>query len=128
MARILIIDDSGFTRRQLKRVLNHLHHEVMEAASGAEGLVALESFRPDCVVTDLLMPEMDGFGFIAAVRQREDDLRSVPIVVLSADVQETSKTRTVELGADGFMNKPVKPEHVRLMLAEMMNRAPELDS
>lgn len=119
MARILIIDDSAFTRRQLRKVLLSLGHEVMEAASGAEGLTMLESHTPAYVVTDLLMPEMDGFDFIDAVRKRTDKLRKTPILVLSADVQEASRYRTSELGAERFLNKPVKAEMIRAALEEI---------
>lgn len=119
MARILIIDDSAFTRRQLKRALASLEHEVREAGSGKEGLEALADYRPDYVITDLLMPEMDGFEFIDAVRRLDNDLARVPIIVLSADVQEASRNRTNELGAERFLNKPVRPDMIRATLEEL---------
>lgn len=122
MARILIIDDSAFTRRQLKKVLDGLGHEVIEAGSGAEGLEALQEHKPEYIVTDLLMPEMDGFDFINAVRKRTDELRKTPILVLSADVQEASRHRTNELGAERFLNKPVRPEMIRSALEEIANQ------
>lgn len=119
MARILVIDDSAFTRRQLLRALRELEHDVREAKSGKEGLEVLDEYRPDYVISDLLMPEMDGFAFIEAVRKRTDDLAKVPIVVLSADVQESSRNRTSELGAERFLNKPVRPDAIRAVLEEL---------
>lgn len=119
MARILIIDDSAFTRRQLLRALRELEHDVREAKSGKEGLEALPDYRPDFVITDLLMPEMDGFAFIEAVRSRTDNLAKTPIVVLSADVQESSRSRTSDLGAERFLNKPVRPDAIRTVLEEL---------
>ena len=123
MARILIIDDSAFTRRQLRKVLISLGHDVVEAGTGAEGLSMLEEHTPNYVVTDLLMPEMDGFQFIDAVRKRTDALRETPILVLSADVQEASRYRTSELGAERFLNKPVKPEMIRMALEDIEVRS-----
>ena len=119
MARILIIDDSAFTRRQLKKVLVSLEYEVTEAGSGKQGLERLQQDPPDFVVTDLLMPEMDGFEFIDAVRKLDGELAGVPIIVLSADVQEASRNRTAELGAERFLNKPVRPDTIREALNEL---------
>lgn len=128
MARILIIDDSGFTRRQVRRVLTGLGHEVTEASSGKEGLELLDSVAPEVVVTDLLMPEMDGFGFIAALRERKDRHSDLPILVLSADVQEASRSRVDELGAQRFLNKPVKPDAMREALAEVLGEGAQCGS
>ncbi|MDD9942894.1 MAG: response regulator [Myxococcales bacterium] len=119
MARILIIDDSAFTRRQLKKVLASLEHEVVEADSGKDGLEKLVAHKPDFVISDLLMPEMDGFQFIDAVRKGDPELARTPILVLSADVQEASRNRTLDLGAERFLNKPVRPDMVKQALEEL---------
>lgn len=77
----------------------------MEAADGREGLRMAQQELPDCILTDLLMPEMDGISLLAALR----DLGSkLPVIVLSADIQESKHRQCEELGAAGFLSKPPK--------------------
>jgi len=122
MARILLVDDSAFMRRQLQRALARLNHETREAESGQQGLQALLDYKPEIVITDLLMPHMDGFEFIELVRGLDDDLSRVPIIVLSADIQTASRRRTRELGAQHFLNKPVELAMLRATLEELAAR------
>lgn len=79
---------------------------MIEAADGAEALETLSSTRrPDLIVTDLSMPELDGFGFISSLRGSER-LRSVPVIVLSAVNDYDSRQRLLELGCEVWIDKP----------------------
>lgn len=80
MATILVIDDDASIRRSLRRVLEVEHHEVLEADDGSVGLRAVEQGRPDLVITDIYMPEMDGIEFLIRLRDAWPDL---PIVAMS---------------------------------------------
>ncbi len=103
MATILIIEDSRFTRSSISKVLKASGYEVLEAENGSQGLEAILRSRPDAVISDLLMPEMDGFELLEALRSRAI---SVPVIIMSADIQDTTRSRVLELGAKILLNKP----------------------
>ena len=104
MSTILIIEDSGFSRRRLVEILGADGSETLEAANGYEGVEKAEKLKPDCIVLDLLMPEMDGFGVLKALKERS---LTIPVIVLSADVQDTTQTECRQLGAVTFIKKPL---------------------
>lgn len=96
MNKILIIDDSLFQRRSIRKILSQRPYEIQEATNGREGLDMLKSYQPDCVILDILMPDMDGLSFLAAAQQQGE---KTPIVVLTADIQETTRRECQRLGA-----------------------------
>lgn len=115
--RILTVDDSRLSRRAfVAKPLREAGYEVFEAENGLEGLEAFEEHTPDIVISDLLMPEMDGFAFVEALQERG---ANCPIIVASADIQETSRQRIDDLGTFGFLNKPFKPDQ----LLELVEKA-----
>lgn len=103
MALILLVDDSMFSRKMTARMLAKAGHEVFEAENGLMGLKALMTKSPDCIVTDILMPEMDGQKFFITLRARGV---KVPVVFLTADVQAKTRSFYLELGAVDVLNKP----------------------
>lgn len=103
MATILIIDDSRFTRSNIAKSLKNSNYEVLEADNGVAGLDMIIKHKPDFVITDLLMPEMDGFELLENLRSKGI---AVPVIVMSADIQETTRRRIMELGAKTLLNKP----------------------
>ncbi len=103
MATILIIEDSRFTRSSIAKVLKNNQHEVLEAENGAIGLDMAIQHKPDFIITDLLMPEMDGFELLENLRTKGI---AIPVIVMSADIQETTRRRVLELGAKTLLHKP----------------------
>jgi CheY-like chemotaxis protein len=103
MALILIIEDSSFQRNFITRILEGAGHEVVQAHNGQMGLEKVASNNPQIVLCDLLMPDLDGFGFLEAVRGEGNKL---PVIMLTSDIQTSSKNRCLELGANYFLNKP----------------------
>lgn len=103
MARVLVIDDSRFGRKVATMALRGSGHEVIEAEDGQEGLDAVETSNADCVVCDLLMPNLDGIGFLERLRGGGSSLL---VIIASADVQASSRARCEELGISAFLNKP----------------------
>lgn len=106
MNKILIIDDSLFQRRSIRKILSQCPYEIQEATNGREGLEMLKSYQPDCVILDILMPDMDGLAFLAAAQQQGE---KTPIVVLTADIQETTRRECQRLGAAAIEYKPLSP-------------------
>lgn len=109
MPRILVTDDSQLTRRILRAILMAQGHEVLEAPSGSIALEMIAAENPDCVFLDLLMPDMDGFEVLNILSER--GIR-IPVVVLTADIQETVREKCIKMGAVYFLNKPPKEEEL----------------
>ena len=109
MARVLVIDDSRFSRNMTARILREAGHEVVEASDGERGLEAVQEHEPDCVVLDLLMPILDGPGFLNRLRGAGSVL---PVVVASADIQTSTRLLCEGLGISGFVNKPARAEEL----------------
>ena len=104
MACILVIDDSAFARRMTTETLKAQGNEVLEAESGPDGIELAERHRPDCIVLDLLMPDISGLDVLKTLNEKG---LTIPVVVLSADIQETTRAECLELGAVGFLKKPL---------------------
>ncbi len=116
MSRILITDDSMLQRNTLSAIVKDEGHEVETATNGREALEKIETNQPDILLLDMLMPELDGIGVLEALQAKGITL---PIIVLTADVQEWLKARCFELGVTSFINKPVKQDLVRKALQEI---------
>ncbi len=116
MARILIVDDSMFQRLKVGEILRKAGHEVLEASGGQDGLEVAVEARPDGMILDLLMPKMDGFEVMERLR---DKGLEIPVIVLTADIQETTRQRCRQLGAREVLNKPPKERD----LIEAVNKA-----
>lgn len=115
MKSILIVDDAAFARRMLRKILQADGYEILEASNGQEGLEIVRAHTPDCVLTDILMPDIDGFGFIEMLQAENF---KIPIIIISADIQDASRDRGIKLGAAGFINKPVKENEVLVAVRE----------
>ena len=105
MPTILLIDDSAFSRVLNTRALKGVGYEVSEAVNGLDGLSAVRRAKPDCIILDMLMPVMDGVKFLQEFRAADKDL---PIIVASADIQDSRRAECEALGISAFLNKPVQ--------------------
>ncbi len=107
---VLIVDDAAFSRRMLRKYVEAEGYKVLEATNGQEALEIVQQQQPNCILTDLLMPDINGFQLLQALREQG---LMIPIAIITADIQDTSRQRSEELGATGFINKPVKEAEVR---------------
>ncbi len=117
--RILVIDDSERDRRLLRDTLESAGYAVEEAAGGGEGLRTLFARRPDLVVLDVLMPDMDGW----TVCQRIREITDVPIIMLTALNQPEEEVKGLELGADDFVSKPLSPRQLVARVRAVLRRS-----
>jgi two-component system chemotaxis response regulator CheY len=106
---ILTVDDSRTMRDMLRMALVDAGFTVIQAVDGLDGLAVLERERPDVIITDINMPNLDGFGFIERVRDGSAH-RATPILVLTTENDVEKKTRAREAGATGWIVKPFNPE------------------
>lgn len=100
--KILVIDDEPQIRRLLQVALTAYPYEVVEAADGKEGIAQTAATRPDLVLVDLGLPDMDGKEVVQAIRQWSN----VPIIILTAREQEEEKITALDVGADDYVTKP----------------------
>ena len=117
--KILAVDDSKLSRcRFIAGPLQSAGYEVVEAINGEEGLAAYAEHQPDVIISDLLMPVMDGFEFIAKLKQLG---ATEPIIVSSADIQQSSKQKVEDLDTFAFLNKPFKSETLLSVVEEAVD-------
>jgi DNA-binding response OmpR family regulator len=101
---ILVIDDQANVRTLLKDYLSNQGYRVVQAQDGQQGLFVARHEHPDLVLLDIMMPNMDGFQFLAAFRKESD----IPVIVVTARDEETDTVLGLELGADDFVVKPFR--------------------
>jgi two-component system KDP operon response regulator KdpE len=119
MTRVLVIDDEAPILRALKINLTARKYEVSTAADGASGLAAMARDRPDVLILDLGLPDMDGTEVIKGVR----GWTSTPIIVLSAWGQESQKVAALDAGADDYVTKPFGMDELLARLRAAVRRA-----
>ncbi len=117
MSRVLITDDSLLQRRTLSAIVADGGYEVDTACNGQEALEKIKASPPHCLLLDMLMPVMDG---VQVLETLESQGVKLPIIVLTADVQEWLKDRCLELGATSFLNKPVKQDQLLQALRNIL--------
>lgn len=105
--KILFIEDDAMNRRVVRDMLHVAGLGLEEADGGVSGIARLEREPFDVVLLDLRMPEMDGFDVIRALRSRGDDLRDIPIIVVTADVTPGIEDECLDCGADVVLFKPI---------------------
>jgi DNA-binding response OmpR family regulator len=108
-ARVLVTDDEPITRMLVKLLLEREKFTVLEATNGREAVEIATRERPDLLLIDLNMPEMDGYEAIQRMR-RDLSLATLPIVVVTAEDGPGIERRVLELGADDYIVKPFDPE------------------
>ena len=112
---VLIVDDSSVMRKIVERALRQAGlnlTRVVEAASGREGLEALERERVDLIVSDINMPNMDGLEFLRQIQSREL-APGVPVVMITTESGEEHVREALAAGAQGYIRKPFTPDQVR---------------
>ena len=113
--RILVVDDDPIMRELLRIHLSNAGYEVSVAQDGVEGGYAVLRNRPDLIISDVNMPHLDGFEFIAAVRE-EAEFRSIPVIFLTSATEAEYRGR--ELGAIAYLAKPVRADKLLALVAE----------
>jgi CheY-like chemotaxis protein len=106
--KILLVDDSRATRSIVAKILNGHGCEILEAANGALGLEAARTQRPDLVILDMTMPVMNGVETLQAL-QADDELRSIPVIMLTANSNPEEMVQMKALGATDYITKTQKP-------------------
>lgn len=116
--KILVVDDEPKIAEICQDYLQAAGYEVVTATTGPEGLSAARREKPDLVVLDLMLPEMDGLDVCRTLRRESD----VPVIMLTARVEETDKLIGLELGADDYITKPFSPRELVARVRVVLRR------
>lgn len=123
--KILIVDDSVFQRNRIKRVLAQYDYEILEGSDGHAALKMVAAHTPDCMLLDLLMPDMDGWEVLATLRERGIQ---VPVIVITADIQASTREQCLELGAVAVLTKPYSNNELRDIIGQVLERGEEMSN
>lgn len=121
----LIIDDSSVMRKIVERSLRQAGielSEVMEAGSGVEALAALQSKKPDLILSDINMPAMNGLEFVKKL-QDFDNMKDVPVVMITTEASESHVVEALSYGAKGYIRKPFTPDQVKEHVLPLVKKA-----
>jgi len=128
MQKILIVEDEKEMARGLKDILEFEGYEVLTATNGREGLHLFARREPDCVILDLMLPDLSGYQICEEIRRQQS---RIPILMLTARAQDYDKIRGLEVGADDYMTKPFSVgelvARVRALLRRSVQYAREID-
>jgi two-component system chemotaxis response regulator CheY len=117
MAKIMIIDDSGMTRKMMRAILEQAGHEVLEAVDGMSGIEQYFLERPDLVTLDLTMKGMHGLEVLEKLRAMDPNVK---VLVATADIQRSTQELAIKGGAAGFLTKPLAREAVLIAVEQAL--------
>lgn len=116
-AKILIVDDSGLARRMTRQYLEELGHSVEEAIDGPQALERYVLNRHNVVVLDMVMHGMYGLEVLTKLRELNPDL---PVIVVTADIQKSTRDQVKEAGAAAIINKPLQRDELAAVLGKVL--------
>lgn len=117
--KILLVEDEPNVRNFVRVYLEFEGYQVVEASNGIEGLSQVQKEKPDLIVTDIMMPEMDGVQFYKTLRQREDTNR-IPVIVLTVKDEFEDIKYAYLIGVDEYVTKPFDPQHLVSKIKEIL--------
>ncbi len=106
MSKILYIEDNPQNMRLVRKILKHAGYSVLEAENGLDGLDAAENQRPDLILMDVNLPDIDGLEVTARLKAI-DHLAHIPVIALTANAMVGDRERALEAGCDDYLPKPV---------------------
>jgi DNA-binding response OmpR family regulator len=105
VARVLVVEDDSGTQTLLRKQLSAKGFEVSVAANGLDGLMQLEQALPDIIICDMNMPELDGIGFVRAIKAK-NETRKIPVIFLTASNDPRHMVDGINVGARFYLTKP----------------------
>jgi len=113
-----VVDDEPMVLEVVTKYLERDGFQVATASSGLEAIASIESMRPDLVVLDVMLPEVDGFDILGRIRRKSD----MPVILLTARTEETDRVLGLELGADDYVVKPFSPRELAARVRSVLRR------
>jgi CheY-like chemotaxis protein len=120
--RVLIVEDNVDNFELVRFLLERAGYEVLSAANGLEGLDAAKRERPDLILMDLSMPEMDGWNATMRLKANEET-HSIPVLALTAHTLPGDRKRAIDAGCDGYISKPINVASFDKLVATLLRQA-----
>jgi signal transduction histidine kinase/CheY-like chemotaxis protein len=117
--KVIGVDDNADSRELLKAILQHSSAEAVVVNSGKEALAAIRNVHPDILISDLAMPEMDGYELLEKVRSLEPELAQLPVIAFTAAARHEDRTLTRLAGFQAHLAKPVDPDELVRTILEL---------
>lgn len=118
--KILLADDSSVNIEYLKSILVKQNFEVMEAYTGQEALDAIEKTTPHAMILDLMMPGIGGLDTLKMIRAKG---YTFPVIIFTSDYKDETKKKCLDAGANEFLYKPTKPQHLLNLLNDLFSKS-----
>jgi DNA-binding response OmpR family regulator len=118
---VLVADDDRDILQLVSFRLERADYEVVQANDGEEALRLVKELHPDLAVLDLMMPKLNGYEVIREIR-RHEETKAIPVILLTARVQEADVARGFEAGADDYLKKPFSPQELRARVQAILGR------
>jgi CheY-like chemotaxis protein len=118
---VLVADDDRDILQLVSFRLERADYEVVQAKDGEEALRLVKELRPDLAVLDVMMPKLNGYEVIREIR-RDEETKAMPVILLTARVQEADVARGFEAGADDYLKKPFSPQELRARVQAILDR------
>jgi two-component system, OmpR family, alkaline phosphatase synthesis response regulator PhoP len=120
---LLVVDDKPSVRAMVRDYFTEQGYQVLTAGNGREALTSARTERPDLILLDVTMPEMDGHQFLVELRRDSQ----VPVIMLTARIEETDRIVGLELGADDYVTKPFSLREVKARIQAVLRRSGRSD-
>ena len=117
--KVIGVDDNADSRELLKAILQHSSAEAVVVSSGKEALAAIRNVHPDILISDLAMPEMDGYELLEKVRSLEPELAQLPVIAFTAAARHEDRALTRLAGFQAHLAKPVDPDELVRTILEL---------
>ena len=118
---ILYVEDNVDNRTLVRRILTAEGYTLIEAVNATQALDIMKSTQPDLILMDINMPDMDGYTLTAKIKS-VPDLKSIPIVALTANVMRGDRERSLEAGCDGYIQKPIDIDSLSKEIERFLRR------
>ncbi len=117
MALILIVDDAVITRTIIRKIVQGQGYTTLEADNGQKAVEMALIHKPDCILLDLLLPELNGWQVLQALNEKGS---KIPVIFITADTQDTTRDKCLGLGALAVINKPPKLSQLQEVIKEAL--------
>lgn len=121
LGTILYVEDDPNNRTLIRRILGAEGYTVYEAANASAAMETLKSLKPDLILMDINMPDVDGYTLTATIRALPE-MSAVPIVALTANVMKGDRERSLQAGCDGYIQKPIDIDTIAAQVQRFMKR------
>jgi CheY-like chemotaxis protein len=126
--KVLFVDDEPDARALVKRLLEECGAEVTTASSALQALDLLAGFKPELVISDIGMPDIDGYEFLRKLRTRSDPSARIPAIALTAFARSEDRTRALRAGYINHVAKPIEPSELLATIAVVSGRVSRIES